>query len=375
MTAEPDPLPLEGTIVLDLTRMLPGAVLARQLLDLGARLIKVEEPGSGDPMRMVPPQVGGIGVGFAVMMRGAESMTLDLKDPNHADRLRAMARRADVVVESFRPGTLERWGLGHQALREKNRRLIWCSMSSFGSDPNMADRLGHDLNFVAESGALRLLRDVGLPAIQLADVSGALLAASAILAALFDRERRGQGRVIEQPLAVAPLPFVTWAWAEESLSRGSAARDLLAGRCACYRTYRCRDGSELAVGTLEPKFWATLTRLLGVPEVAVAGYDPGEEGAAAAARVAAVFSEKPRDHWLALAREHGLPISPVHDLSEARESGVLAEAGLVEATPAPGGESVESPGPFHPSLGRTPSTPAPQVGEHTERVLREFGID
>ena len=368
-------LPLEGLLVVDVSRMLPGAVLARQLLDLGVRLIKVEEPGVGDPMRMVPPLTGGVGIGFASMMRGAESIVLDLRSDRDAERLRRLIDRADVLVESFRPGTLDGWGLGHDSVLDANPRLVWCSLSSFGQSAGAASGIGHDVNFVAATGALRTMMTTGIPGLQLADVGGALLAASAVLAALFHRERTGRGRVIDQPLVSGPLPFMTWAWAEDALGEGRPMADLLSGGCACYRTYRCSDGVELAVGTLEPKFWSTFIQLLGLPELATAGHDPGEAGAAAADRIAAALRRQPAAHWLALAEAHGLPVNRVLNVAEARSSGGLAGLGLIESTPLPGDDSVETPGPFLPSLGRTPATPAPQVGEHTDEILDEFGIE
>ena len=370
-----DQLPLDGLLVLDLSRMLPGAILARQLLDLGARLIKVEEPGSGDPMRVVPPLVGDVGIGFAAMMRGAESVALDLRSDQDAERLRGLMGRADVVVESFRPGTIDAWGLGHGSIHNTNPQLVWCSLSSYGQSADAAAGIGHDLNFVAGTGALRTMTSAGIPGLQLADVGSALLAASAILAALFHRERTGQGRVIDQPLISGPVPFVTWAWAEDAMGDEQPLFDLLSGRCACYRTYRCGDGVEVAVGALEPKFWLAFVQLLGLPELAAAGHDSGEAGAAAADRIATVIEERPASHWLTLAKAHGLPVNRVQTVGEARRSGDLTGMGLMETTPLPGNQSVEALGPFLPSLGRTPTTPAPQVGEHTDEILDEFGIE
>ena len=376
MTGTPDTgLPLSGMVVLDLSRMLPGAVLARQLVDLGARLIKVEEPGLGDPMRLVPPLVGGVGVGYAALLRGAESVALDLRDERDVERVRALASRADVLVESFRPGTMGRWGLGWDALSSRNPRLVWCSLSSYGQSAEVATRVGHDLNFIAESGALRALREAGVPGLQVADIGAALLAASAVLAALLDRERRGSGRFLDQPLAAGPLPFVAWAWADVAAGGASARDQLLSGRCPCYRTYACGDGAEIAVAAVEPKFWAILVEALGVPELTTSGWDAGEEGTVAAARLAAVFAQQPRAHWLGLGVERGLPISPVHTVAEAHAAGAVAAAGLLEDTPAPGGGSFAAPGPFLPALGRTPATPVGPVGEHTAQVLRDFGIE
>ena len=206
--------------------------LARQLLDLGARLIKVEEPGTGDPMRMVPPQIDGIGVGFATFFRGAESITLDLRDSDDAERLRRLAAHADVLIESFRPGTLEGWGLGWEGLQPDNPGLVWCSLSSFGSASEVRDRVAHDLNFSSMAGVLDLVGG-RVPRLQLADITSGLLAASSILASLLDRERNGRGRKLEQPLAAGPLPFLTWGWAEQALSGGGVLDTLLGGVCPC----------------------------------------------------------------------------------------------------------------------------------------------
>jgi crotonobetainyl-CoA:carnitine CoA-transferase CaiB-like acyl-CoA transferase len=355
--------PLDGILVLDLSRMIPGAMLARQLIDLGARLIKVEEPGAGDPMRLVPPQVGDMSLGFAVMMRGAESVGLDLRQPEGAAAVRAIALRADVIVENFRPGTLDGWGLGYNELRRHNPRLVWCSITSFGSTGEEARRVGHDLNFVAETGALRAMRRDGIATIQLADVSAALLATSSILAALLARERTGEGRRVEQPLSTGPLPFVTWSGMEV----------LLGGGCPCYRTYLCADDREVSVGALEPKFWIALTELLGVPEAAAAGLDVGEEGERAAAAAAAAFASRPLEHWLELGLEHELPLAPVHDAATAVSSAVDRGADWIERTPLPDGGPLPTPAPFV-ARGCPPNRPAPALSEHTEAVLREFGI-
>jgi crotonobetainyl-CoA:carnitine CoA-transferase CaiB-like acyl-CoA transferase len=225
-------------MVVNIARMLPGAVLARQLLDLGARLIKVEEPGTGDPMRMVPPLVDGIGVGFATFLRGSESVTLDLRDREFlrgsesvtldlrdredAERLRRLATHADVLVESFRPGILEGWNLGWDDLQPKNPRLVWCSLSSFGSASEVRDRVAHDLNLSAMAGVLDLVGG-RVPRLQLADITSGLLAASSILASLLARERDGQGRRLEQPLAAGPLPFAmarAFPWPPSSRNSG-----------------------------------------------------------------------------------------------------------------------------------------------------------
>jgi crotonobetainyl-CoA:carnitine CoA-transferase CaiB-like acyl-CoA transferase len=365
------PLPLAGTVVLDASRMLPGAVLARTLVDLGARVIKVEDPHSGDPMRVTPPLVGGTGVGFLAFFRGVESVAIDLKSEAGAMALRKMARHADVLVESFRPGTLERWDLGYDRLAALNPGLVVVSLSSFGSEGEDADRIGHDLNFTAVTGFLSELPAGDLPRVQVADVATGLLAVSSTLAALLLRHRTGRGVHVEQPLVSGPLPFLAWSFAELGAGGGGVLDGILAGKCPGYRTYRCADGGRIALGAIEPKFWAVLCEMAGIPEYVADGLDTGERGADAARRLSGVFGSRPRADWLALAEALGIPLTPVNDLREARE----ALAMRMERTSLPGGGVLPTPAAFLglPGLKR-PHVPAPALGADTSRVLHEMGF-
>lgn len=365
--------PLDGMLVLDLSRMLPGAVLARQLLDLGARLIKIEEPGTGDPMRMVPPLVGGVGVGFASFFRGAESVTFNLREMDDAQRVLRLAAHADVLIESYRPGTLENWGLGWEELHTVNPRLVWCSLSSFGSAPEIRDRVAHDLNLSAMAGILDLVGG-RVPRLQLADITSGLLASSAILAGLLSRERGGTGQRLEQPLASGPLPFLTWSWAEQAVGGGGVLDTLLGGSCPCYRVYRCGDGRSLSLAALEPKFWLSFLEIIGLEELAGTAFAQGQDRDAAVASIEQALSAHPREHWLCLAQGRKLPVGPVHGFHEAPQDPTYAAAGLKESTPMPDGQVIEGIGPYLPSVSRTPDSPAPQLGEHTETIMDEFGM-
>ena len=373
------PLPLDGVVVVDASRMLPGAVLARMLLDLGASVIKLEDPRTGDLMRYTPPMVGGVGVGFAVYHRGAESIGLDLRGGDGAAAFRALAARVDVLIESFRPGTLERWGLDPEALTAEHPGLVRCSLPGFSDRGSKAGAVGHDMNFAGITGALPRLKSAGVPDLQLADVTAGTLACTAIVAALLRRARTGRGCSISQPLLSGPLHFLTWAWIEAAAAAADgqdpAYTTVLGGHAPCYRRYRCGDGLELSVGCLEPKFWVTFAQRIGLPELMGAGLDAGPDGQAAAARVEARLGEQPREHWLSLVAADNLPIAPIHTLDAARQEPALKDSGLLEQTPLPGGASLDAPGPSYPSLGRTPTRPAPRLGEHTRAVLEEFGLD
>lgn len=389
--------PLAGMLVVDAARMMPGAVLARNLIDLGARVIKIEDPVVGDPMRLTPPLVGGIGVGFCVYYRGAESLRLDLRTSKGMERLRALLGRADVFIESFRPGTLARWGLelGRGRSEAEPARegesgepsepapafptLVSCSLPAFGDDDK---RVAHDLNVVGLTGLLgqlpKHLLSQGpgsdIPRMLIGDVLTGLLATSSVLAALLVRARSGRGQHIHQSMLGAPLPLLTWAWADRAAGGGGMLETALAGRVACYRCYRCADGLLISVGCLEPKFWASLCEALGRPQYANLGLDLGERGRAAADAIAEVFAGQPREHWLRLLGDKDLPIAAVHDLDAARSETILASAGLLERTPMPNGGTLSVPGPALAALGRTPSRPAPRLGEHDAAILGEFGL-
>ncbi len=360
MNGGPSSGPLAGLTVVDLSRMLPGAVAARQLLDLGARVVKIEAPDEGDPMRMVPPLIDGIGLPFAVLLAGAESVALDLREPDGVAAVRRLIARSDVVVESFRSGTLDRWGLSRNDLLALNPRLIGCSLPAFSTE---ADRVAHDLNLVAESGALDLMPGDGVPAIQLADVGAGMLATSAILAALLVRERRGEGVWLDQPLASGPRPFAAWARAEASLGRERVVARLLGGGCPCYRTYRCGDGRLVAVAALEPKFWIGFVTALGADDLGGSGFAFGAEATAVVEVVEARLADRPAADWVALARELGLPVSAVRSLDDA----VAADES--PAVPLPGGGELRCGGPWIEGLAVPSDRPAPRLGEHTGAVL------
>lgn len=367
--------PLAGTLVIDVSRMLPGAVLARMLVDLGARVIKIETPNGGDPMRLVPPLIDGVGAGFCTFYRGTESIALDLRESTGAANFLKLARTADVLVESFRPGTLEVWGAGRELLTDANPALVGCSLSSFGVEGEHAVEVGHDINFAALSGLLEFLPGHELPRVQIADITAGILACNALLAALLHRARTGKGIWIDQPIARAPMPLLTWAFADAAAGGGGLVEALLGGACPAYRFYTCRDGKRLAVGALEPKFWTAFVEALGLPDLVGAGLDTGAGGEAAARRVQERLDTRSRDEWLALLDGHGLPVTPVHDLGEASEDPRLVTSGWFEETPVPGGGRLPMAAPFLRSVGATPDRPAPRLGEHSESLAREFDLD
>jgi crotonobetainyl-CoA:carnitine CoA-transferase CaiB-like acyl-CoA transferase len=370
-----EPPPLAGTVVLDLTRMIPGATCARMLIDLGADLIKVEDPRGGDPMRWMTPVQDGIGVGFAACYRGAQSVALRLGTPAGNAALRAMIERADVVLESFRPGTLARFGLPPAELVREHPRLVVCSLPGYPSrDPAAAD-VAHDLNTLARTGLLARMHPApAVPRVQIADVTCGLLAGASVVTALLARTRTGRGRWIEQPLVSGALPHVLVPWADLAASGSIGATErLIGGRCPAYAVYRCGDDRLLAVGCLEPKFWIGLCEVVGLKELAGSGLREDAEGERVRGLVTERFASDTADAWARRLTAAGLPCDVVDDVATARERASEWFPSLLEQTPMPNGSTLELPGPALPGFAAPIRAAAPRLGEHTESVLRRVG--
>ncbi len=254
--------PLNGVRVLDLSRLIPGPFCTLILSDLGASVDKLEDPHVGDYLRVFPPMKRGLSGRFNALNRDKRSLCLDLKKPEGRDALLRLARHYDVVVESFRPGVLDKLGVGFAALARENPRLVMLSISGYGQDGPLRDRAGHDLNYIALGGVLGVAgppdRPPPTPAVQLADIAGgALFGAVGILAALYERERTGRGQQVDVSMCEGALAFLipelgSYDAAGTPPRRGG---ELLIGGAACYGVYRTKDGRFLSVGALEPKFW------------------------------------------------------------------------------------------------------------------------
>src|SRR5919198_881839 len=297
--------PLGGVTVLDLTRLLPGGYCTLLLADLGADVVKVEEPGRGDYIRWTPPLVEGESAAHRALNRGKRSVALNLKDPAGAEVLRRLSERSDVLVESFRPGVLARLGVGHDALRAANPRLVSCAITGYGQDGPYRDRVGHDINYLGFGGALDLMGVEGgppvVPAVQVGDMAGGGMAAViGILAALLQRGRTGRGRFVDTAMMDGVVSWLS-IHAGAYLQTGDEPRRgrmPLSGAYACYGVYECADGKWLAVGALEPQFWTALCGALGVPELVDTQFGPRDQQREMATRLSSLFAERGRDEWL-----------------------------------------------------------------------------
>jgi alpha-methylacyl-CoA racemase len=369
--------PLDGFLILDLTRLLPGAYCMLLLADLGADVVKVEQPGQGDPLRDAPPLVDGVGAAHLALDRGKRSMTLDLKSPDGPEVLRRLAEGTHAVVESFRPGVADRLGVGYEALSERNPRLVYCALTGYGQDGPYRDRPGHDVNYVALAGLLEATGTPSgppaIPAAQMADLAGGMGAAVGILACLLEAGRTGRGRLVDLAMLDAAASWAALPWSSYLAAGTPPARGdwFLTGGLACYRVYRAGDDRYLALGALEPKFWRVLVDALGVPELAPAQLDPDRQQEMVA-RLEGIFLTRPRDAWVKALEGLEACVVPVNDVTEALVDPQLTHRGMV----AEAGGRVVGPGPLVKVSGRVPGPlpPAPTLGEHTVEVLAGAGF-
>lgn len=360
--------PLAGLTVLDLTRLLPGPFATWLLADLGARVVKVESPSNPDYLRFLSDDVEGMHAGFALLNRNKENVALRFETPEGAEMLRRMVAQADVLLESNRPGVLARFGLDYASLQPLNPRLLYCSLSGYGQSGSRAQTASHDLNLLSLLGVTSLAGDPPrVLGFQMADLTGGMLAALAVLAALPERERTGVGRHLDVSLADG-----AFTWSCLSLARALVGAwgepDLLAGASPGYRYYRCGDGLWLGFGGLEAKFQKRLGELLADdwegdwPDEIFTTTDP-----ALHARLERAFLARPRAEWLSRAQDACL--EPVLPVDEVARDPWLRERGLVTTV-----EGVSQPGSplaaaFGLQGGRLPAAP----GAHTRAWLQACG--
>ena len=303
--------PLQGLRVLDLTRLLPGAVATQHLSDHGADVIKIEQPGEGDYARTLSPAV------FARTNAGKRSVAIDLKHPEGKRVLESLAATADILVEGFRPGVMHRLGLDYETLRLANNSLIYVSLTGYGQIGPYADLAGHDINYIALGGLLNLNLPV-IPGVQIGDlVGGSMQAVIGVLMALQARQRSGVGRHVDVSMTagVQALLAIPLAEYERTGREPQAGREMLSGRYACYNVYQAKDGRWLAVGALESKFWANLCKQLDCMELIPLQFDDARQPELKA-RLAGIFATRDADTWFNQLRQTDCCVTPVRTVAE-----------------------------------------------------------
>jgi alpha-methylacyl-CoA racemase len=385
-------LPLEGIRVLDLSRLLPGGFCSLLLADFGADVVKVEDTGMGDYIRWSPPYYEGAhdsakSALFLSLNRNKRSIRLDLKSEDGREALLELVRDADVVLESFRPGVLDRLGVGYERMRERNPGIVFCAISGYGQDGPKRDASGHDMNYLGLIGLLGLTGERGggpvQAAGQIADLGGgALMAAFGIMAALRERDGSpeqpgsGEGQLVDVSMSDGALSWLAMVAAAHFADGTVPHRgDLpLAGALICYRPYECADG-WVSLGALEPKFWQAWCRGVGREELIAKQFErPGSD---AHEQVIEIFRARTRGEWEAFAREHDCCLEPVLELDEALDSELVRAREMVVELEQPGVEQPVRQLGIPVKLSRTPGSsarlPGPALGEHTEELLLSAG--
>jgi alpha-methylacyl-CoA racemase len=365
VTERPDVTgPLAGIRVLDLTRLLPGAYATGLLGDLGAEVIKVEQPGGGDPMRRFPPRLHGTSAFSWVTDRNKRSVVLNLRDPRGVEAFLALARRADVVIEGFRPGVVDRLGVGYEAVREVNPRVVYCSISGYGAGGPLVREAGHDINYLGRAGVLSV--SDGLSGVQIADLAGgSLMALTGVLAALVHAQRTGEGDHVDVSMTDGAFSLLAMSlgpfFAEGRVP--AAGTELLNGGFPCYGIYECADGRRITVGALERPFWEALCEGAGRADLLDTQYDPG-----ARAIWREVFASRTRAEWLDAFAGRDACVGPLNDLAEAVAEPQLRHRGMVlDDQVGPPLKLRERPASIR--------SGAPALGESTRALLSEAGLD
>ncbi len=375
--------PLEGVRVLDLTRLLPGPMCTLHLADLGADVLKIEDPGAGDYARWHAPLAKKHSPFFLALNRNKRSMTLNLKNPEGRDLFLALAAKADVVVEGNRPGVVDRLGVGYQAAAAANPAIVYCALSGYGQDGPYRDRAAHDINYCSIAGVAEQMGPAGGPPaltnFQIADLAGGSLSAvMGILAALVDARASGKGRYVDVSMtdctfAHGIAALSTYLAEGETAPRG---RDRLTGGYPCYGFYGTSDGRHMSVGALEPKFWQVLCAELGRPDLAEKGWVTGAEADEVRAEVEAIFKSETQAHWTEKLAGKDCCVAPVLTLGESmQDPQIAARKMVVEVDNPEDGRLAQFAFPIKLSeFEFTVERPAPGQGEHTGEVLAELGL-
>ena len=361
---------LDGVRVVDATRLLPGGFCTMLLSDMGAEVIKVEQPGLGDYMRATPPTRQGRSPLHASVNRSKLSIGIDLKTSEGKAVMKRLLRTADVFVEGFRPGAMARLGFSFQEVRKINPRVVYCSISTYGQTGKLSSMPGHDINFQAMAGTLAFSDSSGVPMLQLGDMTSGMYAALAIVGAL--ARRKGAVR-IDVPIVGTLLSWMVVP-AASFLATGKAPKEgdsLVFGSTPYYNLYRTSDGKYMAVAAIEEEFWRNLVTILGVPEFEHMRFGTAKESEHVTAELRRVFAEKTRDEWAAVLMDKDTCATPVLTVDEALTSGWARDMAMLADL---GGELVmNEPVKSAPAMRGRPFARAPELGEHTHRLMKSLG--
>ena len=375
--------PLDGIKVLDLTRLLPGPAATLTLASFGAEVIKIEDPSSGgDYAREADPMIGELGAVFGAINRGKKSVAIDLSDPRGKEAFTKLAKKADIIVEAYLPGVMKKLGLDHATLSRQNKRLIYVGLTGYGQYGLSEQIVGHDINYLAMSGALGLLGCEGVPSVpgmQIADMAaGALPTVIGALLALQARERTGKGQVVDVSMLEGMMSLLTGPVANYVATRRKPKHGTgrLFGEFACYNIYPVRNGRFLAVGALESHYWANLCKAIDREDLVEDQFAEGDRQQVLIAELTRVFQKKEVREWMEFFEGKDVCVSEVRDIAGAVHDEHMRTREAIINVKGPEGVNYPHLAPF-PVLWDTPGrlgAEAPKRGEHTEEILKGIGF-
>lgn len=374
---------LAGIQVLDLTRLLPGAFCTQMLADYGADVLKIEHPIGGDYNRAFEPLCKEESGSFLLLNRNKRSLTLDLKSEEGKVVLRRLASTADVVVEGFRPGVMERLGLGYESLRETNPGLVYCAITGYGQDGPYAKVAGHDLNYLALAGGLHLFGTPAtgpiVPGLSIADVGGgSLMAAFGILAALQARQADGQGQFVDISMTDGLVPWLAYHAADYLFAgvEPKGGERAFLGAAPCYNVFLCSDGRHMTLGAIEAHFWAAFCDLVGHPELKADQWPEGEACEHQFAVLRALFLTATAQEWFERLKAADIPATPANTIQEAFADPQLQHRQMLFHIDHPREGRIPQLG-FPIKFSRTPGNvrlAPPMLGQHNEEALLGAGF-
>ncbi|MGD9124063.1 MAG: CaiB/BaiF CoA-transferase family protein [Desulfarculaceae bacterium] len=369
------PLALQGCKVLDLSMNLPGPFLTWLLACLGAQVLKLENPQGGDYGRSVGGEIGAGPIYFNTVNRNKKSLALNLKDQRGQEIFFRLLKSHDILVEGFRPGVMARLGLDYETLSARQPRLIQVSISGYGQEGPYRLRAGHDINYLALSGVLGMTGSAStgpvIPGVQIADLAGGSLAAlAALLAAIIQRGASGRGQWVDSSMFDGLLSLATMVAAgmEAGLDEPKPESMTLNGRYPCYRVYATKDGRHMSLGALEPKFWQAFCEAMQRPDLLDQQFGDPET----VAKISRLFASQSQEHWIKVFKDHDACCEPVLGLDEVLSSELVRSRGMV--TSLEGLTYLACPLKL-PDSPLPAETPAPALGQHTDEILQDLGLD
>ena len=382
MSRKPQTGPLQGIRILDLTRLLPGPLGTMLMADMGAEVIKIEDPNAPDYVRVFPPFVGGESVNYLAYNRSKKSMFLDYKLEEGRKIFFKLVKTADVVVEQFRPNYLDKIGLGYEEAKKVNPKIIYVSVTGYGQTGPYAHLAGHDLNYIAYAGVLGITGEKNspptVPGVQMADIAGgSYMSVIATLSALHARTQTGVGQHVDVSMTDAAMPLLSVSYAIYSATNQTQHRGTLplSGGMPNYGVYECQDKKYIALGTLEPKFWSKFCDLTNKSDWKMFMIPQNSEQLLSFKNlISGLFLEKNQSDWVKFGLENDLLISPVYGLEDLENDPHLQARQMIIETEHPMAGKLKSIGiplKFSETEAK-PSWTAPILGEDTEAILREL---